>query len=322
MARNHARILTSIWNDSDFLRLSPNAQWVYLMLVSEPTLTHAGVLSITARRWARRAKGATAELIMDGIYELAAARYVVIDEDTEELLVRSLIRNDGVWKQPKILACAIDEAATITSPELRTAVVAELDRIDPSGLSDKVKPDVVALLGDLPEALEQARPHDHPEDPAQPPFDPPPNGPPQGGPEGARGRGEGIRTGGITPASVPGPRPEAPRAQPRPTLLGVTLLDEHLKACAVQPTKRLKQRTGEVIDRLLDEGVDPDHIRGGLGLMRSRPGKGPGLLEDLVHDFATALANGNVTPLPATGTDGRTPPRTGALANVNDLWKR
>jgi hypothetical protein len=107
-------------------------------------------------------------------------------------------------------------------------------------------------------------------------------------------------------------------AAARSTILGNSLLDEHLKACPVQPPRKVKQRTGEAIDALLDEGIDPDRIRAGLALMRSRPGKGPGLLADLVHEAATAT----VTQLHPTGTDGRALPRTGALANVNDLWKR
>lgn len=88
------------------------------------------------------------------------------------------------------------------------------------------------------------------------------------------------------------------RAVPRPTPLGATLLADHTRACAVTPPRDVQRRTGEQIDRLLDEGVPPEHITAGLALMRARRGKGPGLLPDLVHEAMTAAASPNVTTLP------------------------
>jgi hypothetical protein len=86
---------------------------------------------------------------------------------------------------------------------------------------------------------------------------------------------------------------------PRSTILGNSLLDEHVKACPIKPPRDVQRRAGEAIDRLLDEGLEAERIRAGLALMRARPRTGPGLLADLVHEAAT------VTQLPATGTDGR-----------------
>ena len=59
MARGHGRILTSIWEDGDFLDLDEREQRLYLFLISQPNLNHAGLLDLTLRRWSRKARGLT-----------------------------------------------------------------------------------------------------------------------------------------------------------------------------------------------------------------------------------------------------------------------
>jgi hypothetical protein len=73
----------------------------------------------------------------------------------------------------------------------------------------------------------------------------------------------------------------------RSTLLGNGLLDEHIKACRQRPPRKVLVQTGQRIDALLDEGIDPDEIRAGLHLMRSK-NKGPGLLDVLVQEARCA----------------------------------
>lgn len=177
MARTHARILTEIWDDEDFLLCSGNAQRLYLMLLSQPELGHSGLLAITLRRWSGLAADTPTELLDLGIRELCAARFILVDVQTEELLIRSMVRNDGVWKQPKVLAVALTEASRMRSRRLREAFVQELDRIDVDSLPAKTKGDVEALLRDLPKTLAKARADLHREVPPDPPEDPPPHPP-------------------------------------------------------------------------------------------------------------------------------------------------
>jgi hypothetical protein len=194
MARSHARILTSIWGDKDFKDLSRDAQLAYFMLLSQPDLGHSGLLSITVRRWAGLSADGTKESVWAAITELAGEDFLVVDEDTEEILIRSLVRNDGVWKQPKVLAVALVEAARISSPLLRARFAKEMGRIDTSSLPDKTKGDVEALLKALPDALteahlevEEQRPHPPADPPPHPPADAPSNAPAEGDAEGDRG---------------------------------------------------------------------------------------------------------------------------------------
>jgi hypothetical protein len=116
MARGHGRILTSIWEDSDFLALTEDQQRLYLFLISQPNLNHAGLLDLTLRRWARKAAGLTVAELKERIDSLAKARFIVVDEDTEELLIRSFVRNDGVWRMPKVMGSMVSGALEISSP--------------------------------------------------------------------------------------------------------------------------------------------------------------------------------------------------------------
>ncbi|MER5622482.1 hypothetical protein ABT061_15705 [Streptosporangium sp. NPDC002544] len=137
MARNHGRIFSSIWTDDDFRQLTPDPQRFYMFLISQPNLNHAGLIPMTLRRWAGSASGLTVPDVQHSLKQLEVARFVVVDEDVEEVLVRSLVRNDGIWKQPKVMLAMESAAREITSPVLQAALVAELDRIDVTLLSDE-----------------------------------------------------------------------------------------------------------------------------------------------------------------------------------------
>lgn len=134
MAREHARILCRIWDDPDFRVCSPEAQRLYLLLLSQPALNLAGVAGLTLRRWARCCEATDTADIEKALADLEDHRFVLVDEDTEELLIRSFIRNDGVASQPYMMKAALRCAVQVVSPRLRRALHAELLRVDVSGL--------------------------------------------------------------------------------------------------------------------------------------------------------------------------------------------
>ncbi|RXS78890.1 hypothetical protein EST92_19860, partial [Streptomyces sp. TM32] len=137
MARGHGRILTSIWDDADFLAMDEREQRLYLFLISQPNLNHAGLLDLTLRRWSRKARGLTSAELEKLLQALEAARFIVMDDETEELLIRSFVRNDGVWKQPKVMGAMVSGALEISSWRLRSALLAEVARIPLQELSDE-----------------------------------------------------------------------------------------------------------------------------------------------------------------------------------------
>lgn len=129
MARDHARIDVHIWADEDWKALSPLAKLLYLQLISQPRLSYAGLLDLAVKRWARAHPDMSISELRAALSELDNARFVVVDQDTEEVLVRTYIRNDGLYKQPQVLAAAVRVAFDIESTILRTALAAELRRL-------------------------------------------------------------------------------------------------------------------------------------------------------------------------------------------------
>lgn len=129
MARDYARVRLDIWSDSDFRRLSAQGQHLYLLLMTSPSLTYCGVTDWRPGRIAALTQGLRPEHVMAAGCELAAAHYVVIDLDTEEVLLRSFIRHDGLMKEPRMGVALAKAWAATASETIRGVVVHEMQRL-------------------------------------------------------------------------------------------------------------------------------------------------------------------------------------------------
>ena len=89
MAREFAKVYMSIWGNPDFTKLSVGAQRLYMFLISQPDLSRAGTITLAFNRWLSRVMDYSREELLSDLAELASTRFVVVDESTEELLVRS-----------------------------------------------------------------------------------------------------------------------------------------------------------------------------------------------------------------------------------------
>lgn len=126
--RQYASIRTDIWRDKDWLELPVDAQWLYTLLLSQPNLSTAGVLPLQPNKWARYAKGMTAKRINEALRVLVEHSYVVVDDESEEVLIRSYIRNglSGSWK---LLHAALRAAIATQSEMLRGVISSEVERL-------------------------------------------------------------------------------------------------------------------------------------------------------------------------------------------------
>lgn len=151
MAREHAQIRVRIWQDDDFRDLPPDAQHLYFVLLTAPLLSYCGVTDWRPKRIASQSAGWREELVMKAGYTLHDLRYLVIDEDTEEVLIRSFVRNDGLMKQPRMAVSMANAYAATASKSIRGVMIHELIRLhnDEPELSGWSKPQALALL-DLP----------------------------------------------------------------------------------------------------------------------------------------------------------------------------
>ncbi|MEV7962365.1 hypothetical protein [Oerskovia paurometabola] len=148
MAREFARTNISIWQDEDFRALPPAAQHLFFVLWNHPTLSYAGVvdwrpgrLSGMAGNWAPADVQAAADC-------LEARLFIVIDPVTEECLIRSWARWDGLLKQPRMAVSFANAFAEIASADLRGVLVHQtqkLNQIEPD-LTGWAKPQVQTIL--------------------------------------------------------------------------------------------------------------------------------------------------------------------------------
>lgn len=98
--RHHAPLLTSIWDDEDFCALSGGEQRMYMQLLSQKRLSIVGVVPYTPRNWVRGCSELTLDGVLGLLGQLESKRYVLIDLETEELLVRTILKHDPPrgWK--------------------------------------------------------------------------------------------------------------------------------------------------------------------------------------------------------------------------------
>lgn len=148
MARDHARVNLALWNDDDFLDLPYPAQHLYLVLWTHPDLSYAGVVDWHPGRIASRAAGWTVDEVNAAAQCLEARLFIVIDHETQECLIRSWVRWDGLMKQPIMAVSFAKARASVASREIRGVIVHEALRLrdrEPE-LAGWAKPQVQELL--------------------------------------------------------------------------------------------------------------------------------------------------------------------------------
>lgn len=152
MARDHARMLLSRWGDEDWKRLPGAAQRVYDLALSQPGMSWAGVVPYQPGRWASLASDTTPAAIKRNIGILIERRFVIVDATTEELFIRSFVKNDNVLRFPNVAVNMARSYAQIASPIIRKAFLVELRRLadnpETRDLKGWEQPEVAALLAE------------------------------------------------------------------------------------------------------------------------------------------------------------------------------
>lgn len=129
MARDHARVSLSVWADDDWRDLSPAAQHLYFVLLTQPSLSYAGVADWRPARLRALASPWRPDGFNRAAVELARQLYIVVDEDTEEVLIRSFVRHDGLMKQRNMAVSMVRAYEAIASKGIRGVFVHELARL-------------------------------------------------------------------------------------------------------------------------------------------------------------------------------------------------
>jgi len=131
MARTHARVLVSIWNDPDFTNLAASEQRLYLLLLSQPDLSLCGVLALRPKRWARLCPSDTTETVLRDLKRLSDERFVLVDDEVDEVWIRSFVKYDGLLRVPNMRKGMENAMTQVVSKDIQDAmseVVAEAVR--------------------------------------------------------------------------------------------------------------------------------------------------------------------------------------------------
>lgn len=129
MARDHARIKVSIWDDPDFIDLRVDDQHLYMALFSNKGLSRCGVIDYIPSRFEHLAADMSPSRFRKAAEKLRASRFVIIDQRTQELLVRSYVRADGVLDRVNMGKATGSAFEAVVSTELKHAIGDELARL-------------------------------------------------------------------------------------------------------------------------------------------------------------------------------------------------
>lgn len=129
MARDRANIYVDIWADQDWRDLTTTAQHLYMQMLTHGTLNYAGVLDWHPGRLAAMSRGRTREDVERDASLLEQAGFILVDTDTDEALIRSFLKHDGVLKQPKIVVSMTNAFASVASRKIREVIAFEVQKL-------------------------------------------------------------------------------------------------------------------------------------------------------------------------------------------------
>ena len=143
MANTQGVLKESIWRDKDFRALTRSAQATYSQLISQKDLDRAGMQPLMVSRWARGCDDISESDVWRDLNLLEVRRFVFVDEDTDELFVRSYMRTCEITKYPNILTNALRCARLVASEKIRHELAIELRRLrrgEATKVADEIDP--------------------------------------------------------------------------------------------------------------------------------------------------------------------------------------
>ena len=129
MARDHARIRLDIWADEDFTALPSTSQWLYTRLLTSGTLSYCGVTDWRPGRLAASAVDLTPNDIEMFAGPLEQGHFIITDRATEEVLIRSFVKHDGLMDKWNLAAAMAREFTAVASKPIRGVIAHELGRL-------------------------------------------------------------------------------------------------------------------------------------------------------------------------------------------------
>lgn len=127
--RQYALIHRAILDDPSWRCLTCSQQNLYLLLLLKLSTNLCGVVDWRPKKLAVNASDMTVETIEADAVVLEKKLYIVRDEDTDEVLIRSFLRNDAPLKSSKTAIAVRSSYTDTASSKLRGVIVFELQRL-------------------------------------------------------------------------------------------------------------------------------------------------------------------------------------------------
>lgn len=127
--RQYVLIHRAILDDPSWRCLTRSQQNLYLLLLLKLSTNLCGVVDWRPKKLAVNASDMTVETIEADAVVLEKKLYIVRDEDTDEVLIRSFLRNDAPLKSSKTAIAVRSSYTDTASSKLRGVIVFELQRL-------------------------------------------------------------------------------------------------------------------------------------------------------------------------------------------------
>lgn len=127
--RQYALIHRAILDDPSWRCLTRSQQNLYLLLLLKLSTNLCGIVDWRPKKLAVNASDMTVETIEADAVALEKKLYIVRDEDTDEVLIRSFLRNDAPLKSSKTAIAVRSSYTDTASSKLRGVIVSELQRL-------------------------------------------------------------------------------------------------------------------------------------------------------------------------------------------------
>lgn len=145
MANAAALINEGLWRkDREFQQVPRMAQCTFCQVLSQKDLDTAGVLTLHLELLAKGCDELTADQLRADFEALEDARFLFVDYGTDELFIRSYVRNVSVKNRNSWMSVP-KNARMVASVKIRRELAGELRRLnrrDASDLADEIDPDL------------------------------------------------------------------------------------------------------------------------------------------------------------------------------------
>lgn len=129
MAREYARYLCMTHRDQDWHKLTTTQHDCYMALLSSEDITWAGVAPYMPTRYAGLASDLNEKRVLKLWAELEAARMIVVDVATGEVLARTFLRHENVLAKPNLTKAFVSAFLKVRSAKVKKVVRLELSKL-------------------------------------------------------------------------------------------------------------------------------------------------------------------------------------------------